>query len=60
MTTDLDLAALAAIDVHVHVNDLHRSMEFYRDGIGFAADGPFLRTGALQFAQHDVGPEIER
>ena len=36
--------------VHVHVNDLHRSMEFYRDGIGFG--GLFI---IKQFGMGDVG-----
>jgi catechol 2,3-dioxygenase len=36
--------------VHVHVNDLYRSMEFYRDGIGFG--GLFI---IKQFGMGDVG-----
>lgn len=36
--------------VHVHVNDLHRSMEFYRDGIGFG--GLFI---IRSFGMGDVG-----
>lgn len=36
--------------VHVHVNDLYRSMDFYRDGIGFG--GLFI---IKQFGMGDVG-----
>jgi catechol 2,3-dioxygenase len=36
--------------VHVHVNDLHSSMEFYRDGIGFG--GLFI---IRSFGMGDVG-----
>ncbi len=36
--------------VHVHVNDLHRSMAFYRDGIGFG--GLFI---IKSFGMGDVG-----
>ena len=36
--------------VHVHVNDLHSSMEFYRDGIGFG--GLFI---IKSFGMGDVG-----
>jgi catechol 2,3-dioxygenase len=36
--------------VHVHVNDLERSMQFYRDGIGFG--GLFI---IKQFGMGDVG-----
>lgn len=36
--------------VHVHVNDLHSSMEFYRDGIGFG--GIFI---IKSFGMGDVG-----
>jgi catechol 2,3-dioxygenase len=36
--------------VHVHVNDLHRSMEFYRDGLGYG--GLFI---IKSFGMGDVG-----
>jgi catechol 2,3-dioxygenase len=36
--------------VHVHVNDLHRSMDFYRDGLGFG--GLFI---IQSFGMGDVG-----
>jgi catechol 2,3-dioxygenase len=36
--------------VHVHVNDLHKSMAFYRDGIGFG--GLFI---IQSFGMGDVG-----
>jgi catechol 2,3-dioxygenase len=36
--------------VHVHVNDLHKSMDFYRDGIGFG--GLFI---IQSFGMGDVG-----
>ena len=36
--------------VHVHVNDLERSMRFYRDGLGFG--GLFI---IRQFGMGDVG-----
>jgi uncharacterized protein len=53
MTTDLDLAALAAIDMHVHVES---------DGHGhLSLDGELLDASARYFkASHDRAPTVEQ